>query len=96
MADSTVTTIPTMNPTTIALVGTTMVVPGRSMPIALIAALRPIASTTPETIPMTEEMMPTSTDSPSTWRITCARLAPIARSSAISRVRWATTIEKVL
>ena len=31
-----------------------------------------------------------------TEAVTCRRLAPIARSNAISRVRWATTIENVL
>ncbi len=31
-----------------------------------------------------------------TARVTCLRVAPIARSSAVSLVRWATVIEKVL
>ena len=39
---------------------------------------------------------PTTTDSPITDPSTCRRVAPIARSSAISRMRCATTIENVL
>jgi len=89
-------TSPTINPITIAFACTTMLEPGRSNPIRLMAALRSTASTTPATIPTIEAIRPTSTDSPSTWRMICARLAPIARRSAISRVRCATTIENVL
>ena len=52
--------------------------------------------TMPATNPMADATSPTSTASnstePSTWR--CP--APIARSSAISRLRWATMIENVL
>ena len=40
--------------------------------------------------------MPTMADSNSTARSTCRRLAPTARSIAISRMRWAMMIEKVL
>ena len=39
---------------------------------------------------------PSTNASASTERRTCPRLAPTARSSASSRVRWATSIEKVL
>ncbi len=60
------------------------------------AALRPIDSPTPATTPTALASIPTTTDSPitdpRTWRFD----APIARSSAISRIRWATTIENVL
>ena len=41
-------------------------------------------------------MSPTTSASVTTERPTCARLAPIARSSASSRRRCATIIEKVL
>ena len=51
---------------------------------------------TPTATPTTDASTPTTTDSPNTWPITWRWLAPIARSSAISRVRWATTIENVL
>ncbi len=40
--------------------------------------------------------MPTASASSMTDRETCRRLAPTVRSNAISRVRWATSIEKVL
>ncbi len=42
------------------------------------------------------DQKPVNAASPSTDRRTCFRLAPRARSSASSRVRWATTIVKVL
>ncbi len=95
-ADNTVTTVPTSSPAMIALGGMTTLVDGKSIPIALMTALRPIASPTPATTPTTEASTPTTTDSPNTWPITWRWLAPIARSSAISRVRCATTIENVL
>ena len=64
--------------------------------MALITARNAIAMPMPARMPTADARMPTTTDSPmietSTWRV----LAPIARSSAISRVRCATTIEKVL
>ena len=60
------------------------------------SAFSPAATPTPRARPTTEATRPTTTASrstePSTWR----RLAPMARSSAISCVRWATRIEKVL
>ncbi len=39
---------------------------------------------------------PTTSASPRTVRSTCRRIAPIVRSMANSRMRWATVIEKVL
>ena len=56
----------------------------------------PTASTKPSPMPTTEPIRPTTDASSSTERATCRRLAPIARSSASSRLRWATRIEKVL
>ncbi len=57
---------------------------------------RPMATTTPKPSPTSEAITPTTVDSsstePSTWR----RLAPRQRSSASSRVRWASTMVKVL
>ena len=41
-------------------------------------------------------MSPTATASTSIELMTCRRLAPIARSRAFSRCRWATRIENVL
>ncbi|HLZ38330.1 MAG TPA: hypothetical protein VKP64_11395 [Mycobacteriales bacterium] len=49
----------------------------------------------PAPSPPAAPMVPTTTASPRTERVTCPRLAPIARSSASSRVRWATSIENV-
>ena len=46
--------------------------------------------------PRTEATNPTAADSPSDAVRTCPREAPTARSSADSRERWATMIEKVL
>ena len=45
---------------------------------------------------MVEPTAPSTTASNITDRVTCRREAPIARSSASSRLRWATRIEKVL
>ena len=56
----------------------------------------PAATPRPAKRPATDAKRPTTAASASTDRSTCLRLAPIARSSAISRVRWATMIEKVL
>ena len=60
------------------------------------AALSPAARNTPSTRPITDATRPTARASimiePRTW----CRLAPIARSSAVSRLRWATMIENVL
>ena len=50
----------------------------------------------PTATPTADASTPTTTDSPNTCPITWRWLAPIARSSAISRVRCATTIENVL
>ena len=51
---------------------------------------------TPTPRPTAEATTPTATDSNTTERTTWARLAPMARSMAMSRARWATTMEKVL
>ncbi len=66
------------------------------MPSAESNALSSPASATPATNPITDATRPTSSASSSTERTTCLLFAPIARSSAISRPRWATMIEKVL
>ena len=46
--------------------------------------------------PTTEDTKPSTAASTRTDRFTCLPLAPSARSSANSRVRWCTTIENVL
>ena len=69
---------------------------GRSAPAAENAAVTPVARPTPASNPMIDATSPSSVAStrtdPRTWR----RLAPMARSRASSRVRWATRIENVL
>ena len=50
----------------------------------------------PSASPTTEESSPIATASNRTDPMTCLRLAPIARISASSRVRWATMMENVL
>ena len=56
----------------------------------------PCASSTPRPRPSVEPTTPTTNASSWTERITCRLEAPSARSSASSRLRWATRIEKVL
>jgi hypothetical protein len=80
----------------IALVCTTVLPAGIVSPNASINALSPRDRKMPAKMPTTDASRPTSTDSNSTLLTTCRRLAPIARSSAISRVRCCTMIEKVL
>ena len=54
------------------------------------------ATPMPPMIPTSEASTPTRRLSPSTPAMICGRLAPMARSRARSRVRWAITIAKVL
>lgn len=67
-----------------------------SMPIADMTFIRPTAIPTPAATPATEPKIPRSTASTSTERLTWRLLEPRARIRPISRVRWATSIEKVL
>ena len=69
---------------------------GMSIPKPARSALRPADSRTPKSSPKTDARRPTTSDSPSTDSRTWRPLAPIARSRAISRIRWATMIENVL
>ena len=69
---------------------------GMSRPTAPRSARSPNDMPTPAARPTAEATVPTITDSSSTARSTCRRLAPTARSIAISRMRWAMMIEKVL
>ena len=54
------------------------------------------ASPNPATTPIAEPTSPVTAASASTDRVICPREAPIARSSASSRSRCATSMEKVL
>ena len=69
---------------------------GMPAPIAPSTALSPIARPTPAPRPTTAAKKPIASASAATPASTWPRDAPIARSSAVSRVRWATTIAKVL
>ena len=69
---------------------------GMSKPNAAISTRRPAATPTPATRPAADASTPTTNASISTERLTCRPEAPIARSIAISLVRWATVIENVL
>ncbi len=91
-----VTPVPTTNDQTKAFDGIVIPLAGMSTPSADSSPLSTPASSTPPTNPMTDATRPTSAASKSTERTTWPLLAPMARSRAISRLRWATMIEKVL
>ena len=93
---TTVTTTPTSSETTIVRVAMTDAVAGRSAPIAQNSARRPGTSASPPSSPSSEATKPISAASKTTERRTWRRVAPSIRSSASSRVRWATVIENVL
>ncbi len=60
------------------------------------AALAPPAISIPRPMPNADPTRPITIASESTVRMTCARVAPIARSRASSRARCPTSIENVL
>ena len=95
-AEKTVTSSPTTIVRMIVRGSRTRPFEGRSRPKAEKAALSPIASSMPRASPMMEPTRPTTTDSSRSDTVTWRRLAPIARISAFSRLRWATVIEKTL
>ena len=74
----------------------TMPPAGISSPNPESSARSPMATPTPAATPSSAAIRPTTMASSSTEASTCRRLAPIARSRAISLPRWATRIEKVL
>ena len=90
-----VTATPISRDSAIAVGRTTSVALGSGAPDAPSAASTPRARSTPAPTPSTAATSPTTTASSSTEPSTWARLAPRARSSASSLVRWATRIEKV-
>ena len=69
---------------------------GRSTPVAASTAFTADASSTPATKPSADATTPTSERLEQHRRTTCPPLAPMARSSAISRLRWAMMIQNVL
>jgi hypothetical protein len=95
-AEATVMTTPTRMGTTMALASMVRPLAGMSIPRAPSRPLRRIATPKPTTTPTTEAIRPVRNASTSTELSTCRREAPMARNSAISRLRWATMIENVL
>jgi hypothetical protein len=69
---------------------------GISAPRAAKIALRPLASPRPRKSPATDARAPITSASTITEKRTCRRDAPIVRSVANSRTRWATVMESVL
>ncbi len=92
--------IVTTVPTRYAVIGVaalkTRDVPLRFMPMPLMRALSPTARPKPAARPSVDPTMPSSRASKRTDRRTCLPLAPMARMRPSSRVRWATSIWKVL
>ena len=94
-AASIVTTTPTSSAATMVRGSTCSVVVGTSIPKAASAARRPAATPMPRPRPRPAATSPMTNDSAITENRTWRREAPTARSSASSRVRWATRIENV-
>ena len=69
---------------------------GSSNPTAFMSPWSPLAITSPNASPIPDATRPTTTASAITERRTWFGVAPSVRSSASSRVRCATRIEKVL
>ena len=93
---STVIPTPTASATTTVCHDRISPVAGRPNPIAPNSLLSPQAKTIPSPMPMIEATEPMMNASPTTVPRICRREAPIVRSIANSRVRWATVIENVL
>ena len=89
-------TTPTMSDTMSVRGSITTPPAGMSMPSADSPLFSTADTPMPATKPMIDATIPMTSAStimlPSTWR----RLAPMARSRAVSRWRWATMIENVL
>ena len=92
----TVTSVPTTIETTKVRPRITVPDDGISSPVALRAPLSRIAIPMPASTPSSEDTTPITVASTMTEVITCRPLAPSARNSASSRVRWATMIANVL
>ena len=95
-AAATVMVVPSRSETRTVLGAITSAVGGSFRPSAPTTAFSPIASTIPTSTPMTDATSPTTAASTRTEVITCRRVAPSARNNASSRLRWVTTMLKVL
>ena len=89
----TVTRMPTRSDTMIVRVSSGRPARGSVIPNASNSDESPCANATPSPSPTSEAKMPSSSDSKSTDRSTCLRVAPSVRSVASSRVRCAIVIE---
>ena len=96
MAETTVTPTPTTRQTITVRASNTSGPVGSVTPKPLNSFSSPTAASTPRPRPMREDRSPTIAASPMTERNTWRRLAPTMRSSASSRVRCPTMMEKVL
>ena len=93
MAGTTAHTSVTATPTTRVMTNddglTVSSVPLGPKPMELSSFMMPVASSTPAPKPTTPPNTPTTSASVNSTRVTWPRLAPMARSSAFSRWRWA-------
>ena len=87
--------VPTARLTTIVRVREDDALARQVDPVAFSSALSPTAIPSPRKSPMTEPMIPTTTDSSTTDQSTCRREAPSVRKVASSRRRCATVIASV-
>ncbi len=88
--------MPASRLTTMVRGAKTMPAWGMSKPMAAKIELRPLASARPRNRPVTDASAPITSASTITESRTCRRDAPIVRSVANSRTRWATVIDSVL
>ncbi len=95
-AARTVTTTPTSSEARIVDGETTSGPSGTVAPVPFIRVRSPAPMPIPAARPATAAIAPTTNASISTERVTWRRLAPTARISASSLVRWATSMVKVL
>ena len=96
MAETIVTPTPTTRQTMTVRASKTSGPEGSVTPKPLKSFSSPMAASTPRPRPTSDDTSPTISASPRTERNTWRRLAPTMRSSASSRVRWPTMMEKVL
>ena len=96
IAASTVTPMPTTRQTTTVCHGILRPVAGRPKPTSSKTRFRPHAKPRPRTRPTSVAASAITKASPTTVPRICRRLAPMVRSIANSRVRWATVMENVL
>ncbi len=95
-AATSVTSTPTVIELRMVVVEITGAVAGTPIPAASSRALSPTARPMPAANPSKDATIPTARASRKIDPSTCPRPAPMARSRATSRVRWATMIENVL